>query len=61
MYKLINTNTNRVLKAKVDINDKEATLLNYAYALNDSPKRYQKVYTAQDEFELNLFVYRQPI
>lgn len=62
MYKLIDTNTNEILKSRVDLSEKEKNILNYAYALNQKPLKYIKDSSKKSlTNELELFKFNQPI
>lgn len=68
MFNLVNTHTNKGIKYNVDINEEEANVLNYAYALNTSNKfKYMiqnckccKSHTSKQKTK-EYFVYQQPI
>jgi hypothetical protein len=57
IHNLVDTNTDEFLKTNVELTDGELEILNYAYALNGSSKRY---YAVKDT-ESNYFNFIQPI
>lgn len=61
MYNLLNTETNSFVKKKVNLNQKEVNLINYAYALNGVNLKYVKFTTENEENEVNLFKYTHPV
>lgn len=59
MYNLINTISDTILMENVDIDNRIASTINYAYALNGSDKRYVEV--IEEPQELNIVPDYYPI